>query len=117
LYEKIQLPKIFQRGSKPFYLSSVRLNQRDVTVNGAKLALEIYLESVTASRTRQGVGGYHAVNRRVLQSGFPAEPGSIYQASLPGGAARRTTLRLIPYYAWSNRQLSAMQVWMPYRAC
>jgi DUF1680 family protein len=24
-------------------------------------------------------------------------------------------LRLIPYYAWSNRQLSAMQVWIPYR--
>jgi DUF1680 family protein len=35
---------------------------------------------------------------------------------LPGRqAAQETTLRLIPYYAWSNRQLSAMQVWIPYR--
>jgi DUF1680 family protein len=25
------------------------------------------------------------------------------------------TLRLIPYYAWSNRASSSMQVWIPYR--
>jgi uncharacterized protein len=25
-----------------------------------------------------------------------------------------TTLKLIPYYAWSNRNLSSMQVWIPY---
>jgi DUF1680 family protein len=47
---------------------------------------------------------------------LPAEPGSLYQATLPSReAAHPTTLRLIPYYAWSNRQLSAMQVWIPYR--
>jgi DUF1680 family protein len=47
---------------------------------------------------------------------LPAETGSLYQAALPDGeAAHPTTLRLIPYYAWSNRQLSAMQVWIPYR--
>ena len=47
---------------------------------------------------------------------LPAEPGGLYQATLPGGeGAHPTTLRLIPYYAWSNRQLSAMQVWIPYR--
>ncbi len=45
---------------------------------------------------------------------LPAEPGNLYQATLPSGeAVRPTTLRLIPYYAWSNRQLSAMQVWIP----
>jgi uncharacterized protein len=26
-----------------------------------------------------------------------------------------TTLRLIPYYAWANRGLAAMQVWIPYQ--
>jgi DUF1680 family protein len=47
---------------------------------------------------------------------LPAENGSLYQATLPTGeAAHPTTLRLIPYYAWSNRQLTAMQVWIPYR--
>ncbi|MGC2297860.1 MAG: beta-L-arabinofuranosidase domain-containing protein [Acidobacteriaceae bacterium] len=45
----------------------------------------------------------------------PASP-QLYQANLPkpepGAPA---TLRMIPYYAWSNRQLSAMQVWIPFR--
>jgi DUF1680 family protein len=47
---------------------------------------------------------------------LPAEPGGLYQANLPNREpVHSTTLRLIPYYAWSNRQLSAMQVWIPYR--
>jgi DUF1680 family protein len=47
---------------------------------------------------------------------LPPEQSALYQATLPGRqAAQETTLRLIPYYAWSNRQLSAMQVWIPYR--
>ena len=25
-----------------------------------------------------------------------------------------TTVRLIPYYAWANREPAAMQVWIPY---
>ncbi len=29
--------------------------------------------------------------------------------------AQETTLTFIPYYAWANRQRSAMQVWVPYR--
>jgi uncharacterized protein len=47
---------------------------------------------------------------------LPTEPGSLYRATLLNGeAAHPTTLRLIPYYAWSNRQLSATQVWIPSR--
>jgi DUF1680 family protein len=46
---------------------------------------------------------------------LPAEGGALYQAAPPPSEATRPiTLRLIPYYAWSNRQLSAMQVWIPY---
>ena len=41
-------------------------------------------------------------------------PGSLYQAE---GSAKQTnrpaTLTLIPYYAWSNRALTPMQVWIP----
>jgi DUF1680 family protein len=47
---------------------------------------------------------------------LPPEQSALYQAALPSRqAAQETTLRLIPYYAWSNRQPSAMQVWIPYR--
>ena len=38
------------------------------------------------------------------------------QAALPEMAAGKDTkLKMIPYYAWSNRDLSAMQVWIPYQ--
>ena len=43
----------------------------------------------------------------VLENGawLPAEPANLYQADLPHAEAPRpTTLRLIPYYAWSNRR-------------
>jgi uncharacterized protein len=47
---------------------------------------------------------------------LPAEPDNLYQAASPSQVAPQPiTLRLIPYYAWSNRQLSAMQVWIPAR--
>lgn len=45
-----------------------------------------------------------------------ADKPALYQESLPEHkSASETTLRMIPYYAWSNRQLSAMQVWIPYQ--
>ncbi len=46
---------------------------------------------------------------------LPASASTLYQASLPGGEPHPTSLRMVPYYAWSNRQLSAMQVWIPYQ--
>jgi DUF1680 family protein len=42
------------------------------------------------------------------------QPTGLYQdTATPAGTAQATALRLIPYYAWSNRELSAMQVWIP----
>ncbi len=46
---------------------------------------------------------------------LPASASTLYQAALPGGEPHPTSLRMVPYYAWSNRQLSAMQVWIPYQ--
>ncbi|GGH13854.1 glycoside hydrolase family 127 protein [Silvibacterium dinghuense] len=41
---------------------------------------------------------------------------ALYQESLPSQhAEEETSLQLIPYYAWSNREPSAMQVWIPYQ--
>jgi DUF1680 family protein len=41
---------------------------------------------------------------------------SLYAPAPMGGdiASRKTSLRLIPYYAWANRAPSAMKVWIPY---
>jgi DUF1680 family protein len=47
---------------------------------------------------------------------LPSAPPALYQAALPEAAAGKDTkLKMIPYYAWSNRDLSAMQVWIPYQ--
>jgi DUF1680 family protein len=47
---------------------------------------------------------------------LPAAPPALYQEALPQAAAGTDTkLKMIPYYAWSNRELSAMQVWVPYQ--
>jgi DUF1680 family protein len=47
---------------------------------------------------------------------LPAAAPALYQAALPQPAAGTDTkLKMIPYYAWSNRDLSAMQVWVPYQ--
>ncbi len=53
-----------------------------------------------------------------------AHPGTISKSADPGlyfsaeKAAKPvvtpTTLTLIPYYAWANREPASMQVWIPY---
>jgi len=48
------------------------------------------------------------------QKGSPEVGGnSLYQAALKTKAWQPTSLKLIPYYAWANREPSAMQVWIP----
>jgi DUF1680 family protein len=45
-----------------------------------------------------------------------AEDSALYlPASTPKAAERPTTVKLIPYYAWANREAASMQVWIPYR--
>jgi len=40
---------------------------------------------------------------------------SLYEPVATTASSRReTSLRLIPYYAWANREQTAMQVWIPY---
>jgi DUF1680 family protein len=47
---------------------------------------------------------------------LPSAPPALYLEALPQqGAGTVTKLKMIPYYAWSNRDLSAMQVWVPYQ--
>jgi uncharacterized protein len=45
----------------------------------------------------------------------PQAEGLYLTASSTSHAPQPTTLSLIPYYAWCNREPSAMQVWIPYQ--
>jgi uncharacterized protein len=38
-----------------------------------------------------------------------------FPASMPKPPASPTTVKLIPYYAWANRDPASMQVWIPYK--
>jgi uncharacterized protein len=47
---------------------------------------------------------------------LPAASPALYQAALPeASTGTNLQLKMIPYYAWSNRALSAMQIWVPYQ--
>jgi uncharacterized protein len=51
---------------------------------------------------------------------LPAGAAGLYQTAQADQSSNQTnaqaaTLRLIPYYAWCNREPSAMQVWIPYQ--
>jgi DUF1680 family protein len=39
---------------------------------------------------------------------------ALYSAGPEKKTTRSTSLKLIPYYAWANREPSSMQVWIPY---
>jgi DUF1680 family protein len=43
------------------------------------------------------------------------DAGLYFPASTPQAPERATTVRLIPYYAWANREPASMQVWIPYK--
>ncbi len=51
------------------------------------------------------------INTKATDTGlyFPAA------ADVVQGKNQPTTVKLIPYYAWANREQSQMQVWIPYR--
>jgi DUF1680 family protein len=38
-----------------------------------------------------------------------------FPASTPKPPESPTTVKLIPYYAWANRESASMQVWIPYK--
>ena len=38
-----------------------------------------------------------------------------FPASTPKPPESPTTVKLIPYYAWANREAASMQVWIPYK--
>jgi uncharacterized protein len=47
---------------------------------------------------------------------LPKQPEGLYATGSPNPQSPQpAALRMIPYYAWSNREPSAMQVWVPYQ--
>jgi DUF1680 family protein len=89
-----------------------------------EVGLEAHLEPASVARRDLGesiVGlDVPAIRRRFDGSAWPyAEPGLLDPpAGGAGGGAGDTTidLRAIPYFAWANRAVEAMRVWIPLHA-
>jgi hypothetical protein len=48
-------------------------------------------------------------------SDISASPDLYFPASRPNTPESPTMIKLIPYYAWANRESASMQVWIPYK--
>ena len=95
-----QLDQAAGRDPRDFYFYTARVG----TQGTAKYEPDLLNGVVTL----QQPGSYTAPP--ATQPLYEPETATAVASVQPGGP---TTLRLIPYYAWANREESAMQVWIP----
>ena len=82
---------------------------------GADLSLySAHLTGETSARFDPGLLGGLMVLEHPGSISSPPPEGALYnETAATSVPPAPTTLRLIPYYAWANREPSAMQVWIP----
>lgn len=102
----------FQRGPIVFCMEKLDQSTREEAANLAGYTVKP--EGPTASRFEPDLLEGVIVLEHPASLSRSAGEGGLYVAGEPSKAAETpTTLRLIPYYAWANREPSAMQVWIP----
>jgi DUF1680 family protein len=102
----------FQRGPIVFCMEKLDQPTREEAANLAGFIAKP--EGTTTSRFEPDLLGGVMVLEHPASLSPAAGEGVLYTASEPAKAPEiPTTLRLIPYYAWANREPSSMQVWIP----
>ncbi|MBI1941880.1 MAG: glycoside hydrolase family 127 protein, partial [Acidobacteria bacterium] len=65
------------------------------------------------------LGGILVLRHRGIATPKPLTQEPLYQvletAPRPATVGREVEMTFIPYYAWANREMGAMQVWIPYK--
>jgi DUF1680 family protein len=104
----------FQRG--PVVYCMERLDQDNHEHDFDLTSYTVQLNGSTSSHFDASLlDGVIVLSHPGSVSNLPAETGLYYPAAEAANPqVMPTTLRLIPYYAWSNRAPAAMQVWIPY---
>jgi DUF1680 family protein len=104
----------FQRG--PIVFCMEHLDQRGHEREMNLIGYSAQLNGTTTSRfDPQLLDGVMVLEHPGALSRPKADPGLYFEASdTPKSETTPTTLRLIPYYAWANRDPASMQVWIPY---
>jgi uncharacterized protein len=104
----------FQRG--PIVFCMEHLDQPD---HGAGMNLADYTvlseDGTTAHFEASLLDGVMVLSHPATISKSATEASLYFPASAPKAKASPTTVKLIPYYAWANREPAAMQVWIPYK--
>jgi uncharacterized protein len=104
----------FQRGPVVFCMEGLDQASRE---NGDLVGYTAKLEGESTAKYEPDLlGGVMVLEHSGAVAHGTADTGLYYAAD--GGEKVNespTKLRLIPYYAWSNRAPSSMQVWVPYR--
>lgn len=103
----------FQRGPMVFCMEgldqSVRPDQRNLAGFSVRAT-----GATSAKYDASTLDGIVVLEHQGSHEETPPSSALYYAADTPPAQANPATLRLIPYYAWANREPSEMQVWIPY---
>ena len=104
----------FQRGPVVFCMEHL-----DQPEHGAGMNLAGYTvlpEGATAAHFEpQLLDGVMVLTHPATISKTTTDTALYFPASTPKPPESPTTVKLIPYYAWANRESASMQVWIPYK--
>jgi uncharacterized protein len=104
----------FQRG--PIVFCMEHLDQPDHSA-GMNLAGYTVLPGAATTEHFEAnlLDGVVVLTHPATISKTAADMALYFPASTPKAPESPTTVKLIPYYAWANRESASMQVWIPYK--
>jgi DUF1680 family protein len=104
----------FQRG--PIVFCMEHLDQPDHGVGMNLAGYTVLPEGATTEQFEpQLLDGVMVLTHPATISKTATDMALYFPASTPKPLESPTTVKLIPYYAWANRESASMQVWIPYK--
>jgi DUF1680 family protein len=105
----------FQRGPVVFCME--HLDQKDHTPTMNLADYTVHLDGSTEAQFEASLlDGVMVLSHPGTINAAATDTNLYFPAGSPAKVENRpTTVKLIPYYAWANREEAAMQVWIPYR--
>jgi DUF1680 family protein len=104
----------FQRGPIVFCMEHLDQPNHEVGMNLA--GYTVLPEGATTEQFEpQLLDGVMVLTHPATISKTATDVPLYFPASTPKAPVSPTTVKLIPYYAWANRESASMQVWIPYK--
>jgi DUF1680 family protein len=104
----------FQRG--PIVFCMEHLDQPDHGVGMNLAGYTVSLDGATDAHFEPNLlDGVMVLTHPGTISKSATDMALYFPASTPKAPESPTTVKLIPYYAWANRESASMQVWIPYK--